>query len=287
MPLLTALDPPQRDGLHMSAKEEVAHVRTEQIVAIVTGGGRGIGAAAARNLASDGIEVVLVARSKAETGQAAADIEDAGGSALALAADVSEDGAADMITRAAEEHFGRPCQILINAAGITGPVAELAELDLASFQRVIEINLTGTLRLAQAVLPAMKQKAWGRIVNITSGLARRIQPGMGAYSTSKAALSQLSQIMDAETRQHGVRVFALEPGVVQTRMYDQMRSLEPTGIRAGVVQMFRDIERSPGFVEMADSARLIHLVATGRADDLAGTAFSIYDPTIRARIVPT
>src|SRR5205807_556843 len=121
-------------------------VATEPMVAVVTGGGRGIGAAAARNLASDGIEVVLVARSKAETTQVAAGIEEAGGGALALAADVSDDGAADVITRAAEERFGRPCQILVNAAGITGPVAELADLDLASFRRVIEINLTGGLR---------------------------------------------------------------------------------------------------------------------------------------------
>lgn len=259
-------------------------MQTEQMVAIVTGGGRGIGAAAAQSLASDGIEVVLVARTKAETNQVAARIKDAGGSALALAADVSEDGAADMITWSAEEHFGRPCQILVNAAGITGPVVELGELDLASFRSVIEVNLTGALRLAQAVLPAMKQKAWGRIVNVTSGLTRRVQPGLGAYSAAKAALSQLSLIMDAETRQHGVRVFALEPGVVRSRMNDELRSLEPTGVRAAVVQRFQDIERDHHMVEAADSARLIHLAATGLADDLAGTAFSIYDPDIRARI---
>jgi NAD(P)-dependent dehydrogenase (short-subunit alcohol dehydrogenase family) len=189
-------------------------MRPEQTVAIVTGGGRGIGAATARGLASDGVDVVLVARSEAETSAVAAGIRDAGGGALALAADVSEDGAADIITRTAEEHFGRPCQILVNAAGITGPVAELAELDLASFRRVIEINLTGGLRLA--------------------------------------------------------------PG--------QMRSLEPTGVGAGVIQMLADIERGPGLVKEADSARLIRLAATGQADDLAGTAFSIYDPGIRARI---
>jgi NAD(P)-dependent dehydrogenase (short-subunit alcohol dehydrogenase family) len=259
-------------------------VRTERMVAIVTGGGRGIGAAAAERLASDGTEVVLVARTSAETEQVAAGIEEAGGSALALAADVTEEGAADMIIQAAEEHFGRPCQILVNAAGIIGPVTELAELDLASLRHVLEVNLAGALRLSQGVLPAMKQEAWGRIVNVTSGLARRVRPGMGAYSTAKAALSHLSQIMDAEVREHGVRVFALEPGIVRSRMTDQLRSLEPTGIRAGVVQMFQDIERDPGLVEAADSARLIHLVATGQADDLAGTAFSIYDPSIRPRI---
>ncbi len=254
------------------------------MVAIVTGGGRGLGAAAARSLAAAGTSVALVARSQKETARVAADIEAAGGSALPLAADVSQDETAGEIALETEAHFGRPCQILVNAAGITGPVVELSELEVASFRKVIEVNLIGTLRMAQAVLPAMRRQAWGRIVNITSGLARRVQPGLGAYSVGKAALSQLSQVMDAETRGQGVRVFALEPGVVRSRMSERLRELEPTGVRAGVVQMLRDIERDPGLIEAADSARLIHLAATGQADDLAGSPFSIYDPRIRARL---
>jgi NAD(P)-dependent dehydrogenase (short-subunit alcohol dehydrogenase family) len=256
----------------------------EKMVAIVTGGGRGIGAAAAESLASAGISVVLVARGQSETTQVAAAIEAAGGSALALAADVSEDGAAGEIARAAQARFDRPAQILVNAAGITGPVAELSELEAGSFRQVMDINLTGALRMAQAVLPAMRGQGWGRIVNITSGLATRIQPGLGAYSTAKAALNQLSQVMDAENAGHGVRVFALAPGLVRSRMSDQLLSLEPTGVRAGVVQMLRDLERGPGLVEAADAARLIRLAATGQADDLAGTPFSIYDPGIRSRL---
>lgn len=259
-------------------------MQAEQKVAIVTGGGRGIGAAAAQRLAADGIAVAVVARHEAETAQVAAGIEASGGRALALTADVAQEGAAEHITEVVAGHFGQPCQILVNAAGISGPVAELAEVDMASFRQVMEINLLGAWRLARSVLPAMKQSAWGRIVNITSGLARRIQPGLGAYSTAKAALSHLSQIMDAEIRQHGVRVFALEPGVVDSRMTGHLRSLEPTGIRAGIIKMLHDMERDPGLVQEAESARLIHLAATGQADDLAGTAFSIYDPAIRARI---
>ena len=254
------------------------------MVAIVTGGGRGIGAAAARDLAAAGISVALVARDQSGITQVAATIEEAGGSALPVPADVSEDGAAGAIIDAAREHFGRPGQILVNAAGITGPVAELGDVSVEAFRQVMDVNLTGALRMAQAMLPAMKQQGWGRIVNITSGLARRVQPGLGAYSTAKAALSHLSQIMDAETRERGVRVFALEPGLVRSSTSDHLLSLEPTGIRAGVVQMLRKMERDPGLVEAAHSARLIRLAATGQADDLAGTAFSIYDPGIRDRL---
>jgi len=259
-------------------------MNVEKMVAIVTGGGRGIGAAAAESLAAAGVSVVLVARGQSEITRVASAIEDAGGSALPVAADVSEDGAAGEVVRAAEAHFDRPCQILVNAAGITGPVAELGDLAADAFRQVIDVNLTGALRMAQAVLPAMRRQGWGRIVNITSGLATRVQPGLGAYSTAKAALNQLSQVMDAESAGYGVRVFALAPGLVRSRMSDQLMSLEPTGVRAGVVQMLRDLERGPGLVEPADAARLIRLAATGQADDLAGTPFSIYDPGIRSRL---
>lgn len=259
-------------------------MQTNRTVAIVTGGGRGIGAAAAERLASGGTQVVLVARNGTEVQHVAAGIKSAGGDVLALPADVSESGAANTIVRAAEAHFNQPCQILVNAAGITGPVSELADLCLASFRHVIEVNLIGALHLSQAVLPSMKQSGWGRIVNVTSGLGRRIQSGLGAYSTTKAALTHMSQIMDAEAREHGVRVFALEPGVVRSRMSDHLRSLEPTGFRAGIVQMVEKIERDLGLIEATESARLVYLTATGQADDLADGPFSIYDPNIRARI---
>jgi NAD(P)-dependent dehydrogenase (short-subunit alcohol dehydrogenase family) len=253
-------------------------------VAIVTGGGRGIGEATARTLACDGVAVAVVARTAVEVEGVAAGIREGGGQALALAADVSQTDSATAIAGATEAHFGRPCDILVNAAGITGPVVELAGLDMDSFRHAAEVNLLGALALSQAVLPSMQRNAWGRIVNVTSGLARRAQPGLGAYSTTKAALLHLSRIMDAEGRPHGVRVFALEPGVVRSSMNESLRSLEEVGVGAGVVQMLRDIERSPGFVDATESASLIRLAATGQADDLAGEAASIYDPDVRARI---
>jgi NAD(P)-dependent dehydrogenase (short-subunit alcohol dehydrogenase family) len=259
-------------------------MQVDRLVAIVTGGGRGIGEATARALASDGAAVVVVARTRTEIEQVAAEIQHAGGAALPLAADIGSEGSANKIARTAEEQFGKPCQILVNAAGITGPVAELADVEVASVRRVLEIHLLGALSLSQAVLPGMKRQGWGRIVNVTSGLSRRVQPGLGAYSTAKAALLHLSRIMDAESRQHGVRVFALEPGIVRSQMNQELRSLAPTGVRAGVVQMLRDMERDPGLVEATESARLIRLAATGQADDLAGAAVSIYDSRIRARL---
>lgn len=258
----------------------------EDSVAVVTGGGRGIGEATARELAAVGVAVVLVARTAVEVGRAAAEIRDEGGRAVALSADVALPASATATAAAAREHFGRPADILINAAGVTGPVVELAEVEQEAFRRVLDVNLVGALALSQAVLPPMRRNGWGRIVNVTSGLGRRAQPGLGAYSTSKAALTHLSRIMDAEEQHHGVRVFALEPGVVGSQMNEALRSMEETGVRAGVVQMLRDIERDPamGMVDARESARLIRLAATGQADDLAPDAASIYDPEVRARV---
>lgn len=259
-------------------------MQAEQRVAIVSGGGRGIGAAAGHALAADGIAVALVARTEAEVETVAAEIRHKGGRAAAIVADIAKSGAASTVANEAARQLSRPCDILVNAAGTTGPIAELAELDPDDFRNVLDVNLVGALALAQAVLPAMRDRGSGRIVNVTSGLARRAQPGIGAYSASKAALMHLSAIMDAENGERGVRVFALEPGVVRSRMNEQLMSSGETAIGARVVRMLREMERAPGFVEPADSAQLIRLAASGRADDLAGKPFSIYDDEIRARL---
>lgn len=253
-------------------------------IAIVTGGGRGIGRAAAGALARDGLPVAVIARTGEEVQKAAAEIVGFGGRAAAITGDVSDPEGCGEITAAAEEQLGGTCGILVNAAGVTGPVDELAEVDLADWQMVLDVNLTGALAMCRVTIPTMRERGWGRIVNVISGLARRVQPGVGAYSVSKAALLHLSRIMDAENRERGVRVFAIEPGVVRTDMNAYLRSQEPTGVRASVLQMLDRLETDPGFVEPEESAALICDAATGHADDLAGEAASIYDPAIRVRL---
>lgn len=94
----------------------------------------------------------------------------------------------------------------------------------------------------------------------------------------------LTKVIDAEAKVDGVRAFAVEPGVVRTAMSDSLMSLKEPGVQASVVQMFKDAEAGPGFSDPEDAARLIELLATGQADDLAGDVCSLYDPTVRARI---
>jgi NAD(P)-dependent dehydrogenase (short-subunit alcohol dehydrogenase family) len=252
--------------------------------ALVTGGGRGIGRAAGAALSRAGIGVALVARTTAEIEQSAAAIRDQGGVVVAVPADLGSVESADRVVQQASERLGRPPDILVNAAGMTGPVAALAEVEPAALRRVLDVNLSAVHALCRAAIPAMATNGWGRIVNVTSGLGRRVQPGLGSYSISKAALIQLSLVLDAEYRARGVRVFALEPGLVRSQMSQQLLRLPDSGVAAGVVRMLRDMQRDPGVVDAAESAQLIRLAATGQADDLAGRPTSIYEPDVRARL---
>lgn len=251
-------------------------------VAIVTGGGRGIGRAAATALAADGVAVAVVARTESEVRRTAEEINASGGRAAAVVGDVTSAGAE--IIGAAERRLGGPCGILVNAAGTAGPVGAAEELDVAGWRATLDVNVTGPFLLARTVLPGMKARGAGRIVNVISGLAHRPQPGLAAYCASKAALLHLTRVIDAETRDAGVRAFAVEPGLVRTEMTRSLLAMDPSGVRGAVIDMLERLDTDPGFVEPEESARLIRLVATGRADDLAGDACSIYDPRIRDRL---
>jgi short chain dehydrogenase len=121
------------------------------------------------------------------------------------------------------------------------------------WRATLDVNLTGAFAMSQAVLPAMKARGSGRIVNVISGLAHRPQPGLGRL-----------------LREQG-----------------RAASPEPSGVRASVIGMLNQLEADPGFVEAEESAQFIRLVATGQADDLAGEACSIYDPSVRSRLSAT
>jgi 3-oxoacyl-[acyl-carrier protein] reductase len=186
-------------------------------VALVTGGSRGIGAAIVRSLAHAGAAVAVNYRERANEANALVDaIGAADGRAIAFAADVSQaDAVARMVQRATSE-LG-PIDILINNAGIA-IVRRIDELSEADFDQTIAVNLKSAFLCTQAVLPMMRSKGWGRIVNISSGAAR----GAGAigphYNASKAGIEGLTRGYAARLVKQGITVNAVAPSLIETDM---------------------------------------------------------------------
>jgi NAD(P)-dependent dehydrogenase (short-subunit alcohol dehydrogenase family) len=191
-------------------------------VALVTGGGRGIGRAIAKKFAEAGAAVVVSARSEKEVAEVAREIGDAAGQAAFVVADVSREADCEKIVNEARKAFGA-IHILVNNAGLLGPVQPIEELSPAAWDEVIAVNLRGPFLLARLVLPEMYQRRSGCILNIVSVAAKGAFPLNGPYAASKAGLVGLTRTLAAEGARKGVRVNALGPGPVdETQMFQEL-----------------------------------------------------------------
>jgi NAD(P)-dependent dehydrogenase (short-subunit alcohol dehydrogenase family) len=185
---------------------------TSARTAIVTGGGRGIGAAIARALTGRGLAVTVFARSRAELDRVVAE----GGAALAVAGDVRREEEVARLVAEHERALG-PVDVLVNDAGIL--VRGLAEeTSPAAFREVLDVNLTGAFLCARAVIPGMKARRRGRIVNVTSISGTIGTAEASAYNASKWGLVGLTKCLAEELRPHGVQCVAVSPGSVDTAM---------------------------------------------------------------------
>jgi NADP-dependent 3-hydroxy acid dehydrogenase YdfG len=193
--------------------------------AIVTGAGRGIGRAIARGLAAEGAMVVLAARSRADLAAVAAEIREAGGRALAVPTDVTQDAAVEALVEQAMAPANR-VDILVTSAGAAafGPLVDTKPAD---WDAMLALNLRAAIVCCHAVLPAMIRQRSGTIVNLSSIASRRALPGSAVYTASKAGLEAFSRVLAEELRPHGVRVGVLVPGAVDTPIWDAMGSTPP------------------------------------------------------------
>jgi 3-oxoacyl-[acyl-carrier protein] reductase len=169
---------------------------TEQrAVAIVTGASRGIGRAVAAALAATRHRIVLSYRDRAqEAGDLVAQIRSQGGDALAVRADVGHPAEADALVRSALDAYGQ-VDVLVNNAGVDRPGVPLAAVRWEDWELILRVNLSGPFRLIQAVLPTMRERRRGHIVNISSNVTRRFPAGRGPYTVSKVGLDALTQIL--------------------------------------------------------------------------------------------
>jgi len=193
--------------------------RFEGKTVVLSGGGRGIGEAAARRFASEGADVLLVARTTTEIEAVAADIAADGGRAWPHAADVSDPAAVDAAVEAARRRWGR-IDVLVNCAGIDHDSPFLDVSDEA-WNRVLGVNLTGAFLMAQRVARVMAASGGGSIVHISSIDAHGADGNQVAYNASKAGMLGLSRTMAIELAQHGIRSNVVSPGYTATPLTRQ------------------------------------------------------------------
>src|SRR5438445_12184107 len=185
-------------------------------IALVTGGGRGIGRAVALSLASAGADVAVTARTSAEVEETVARIRANGGRGEAIVCDVAERAQVDAMVTRVKQALGDPL-ILVNNAGIAAS-AKLTETTDEMWERMLRVNASGAFYCTRAVLPMMLAARWGRIVNMASIAAKVGAPYIAAYAASKHALLGLTRAVAAEVASRGITVNAVCPGYVDTEM---------------------------------------------------------------------
>jgi NAD(P)-dependent dehydrogenase (short-subunit alcohol dehydrogenase family) len=236
-------------------------------VAVVTGGGRGIGAAVARALAGAGARVVVSARSAGQIEGIAAELAAAGAEALAVPCDVTDPESVDRLLGAAEAELGA-VEILVNNAGVASS-APLRAIELEEWNRLMAVNATGTFLCTRAFLPGMVAGGWGRVVNVASVAGRAGAAYVSAYAASKHAVIGFTRSVAAEVAAKGVTVNAICPGFVESPMTDESieRIVAKTGMSAE--------EARARIVATNPQGRLIE------PDEVAFLALALCDPRAR------
>ena len=205
-------------------------MRFEGRGAVITGGGRGIGAVVARELAEHGAKVVVSARSMSEIEAVAQELTAGGHIAYAIKCDVADEDSVAMMAREAAELL-ETVDVLVNNAGIarSSPVKRLS---LEEWNQIMAVNATGTFLCSKAFLPGMLQRQWGRVVNVASVAGLRGSSYIAAYTASKHAQIGFTRALAAEVADQGITVNAICPGYVDTPMteYSVAHIAEKTGV---------------------------------------------------------
>ena len=245
-------------------------------VALVTGGGRGIGRAVCVGLAEQGARVAVLARSADQVHDTVKQISASHGEALAVPVDISDPNQVGETLAVVERRLG-PVEVLVNNAAVVWPLGPSSGIDARQWAAAIAINVTAAARLSFMVLPGMLTGSWGRIVNVSSGIAANPAAMLraNAYATSKAALEAHTLNLAAELANTGITVNVFRPGSVDTAMQAWIRDQDPEQIGTALHQRFSDNYRQGALLTPDQSAASLLRRLPGQAN---GQIWAASDP---------
>ena len=247
-------------------------------VALVTGGGRGLGRVFAQALAAVGAAVAVAARSEDQLAETVSLIKAKNGQCIAVPFDVTDEPALERAEKIIQSRLG-PVDLLVNNAGMWGPINPVWETDPEEWWRTMEVHVRGSFLCARAVLPGMIARQKGRIVNVVSNAGVFRWPTCSAYSVSKAALIKFTENLAIETKRQGVSVFAVNPGITTiglTELAMNMRDSTESHAGRAAASIRREVEEGRA-VPPEQGAQLIVSLAAGGADMLTGRYLSVAD----------
>jgi 3-oxoacyl-[acyl-carrier protein] reductase len=242
---------------------------------LVTGAGRGIGKRLAMGFAGAGAQVGLLARTKADLELAKLEIEQAGGSAMCLTADVRDPDAVAHAAERLRERCGR-LDALIAAAGVQGPVGPFATTKAKTWNEAVEVNLIGVANCCRVVLPWMIEKRSGKIIVLAGGGSAYARPNFTAYAAAKTAVVRFAETLAAEVSDHNIQVNSIAPGAVYSHMTDEV--LHAGEERAGSREI-EDAEktRTTGGVPAEKQIALALFLASERTNHISGKLIHVND----------
>jgi NAD(P)-dependent dehydrogenase (short-subunit alcohol dehydrogenase family) len=251
-------------------------MRLENRSIIVTGAGRGLGRAISLNMAREGARLTLLSRTLKELEQVADQIKSEGGICQTVETDVSDPGAVREAVKVCLDRF-KTIDVLVNNAGVIGPVRFLEDADVGTWNRTLGINLGGAFYFAKEVVPVMVEKGKGKIINISSGLGQMAFPRFCGYSVSKAGIIQLTRSLAEELKGFHIQVNAIDPGVMDTPMQKQIRDLGPSVLGASVYDDFMAYKEQGHLKDPGEVALLAIFLASAESNHLSGNHGTLGD----------
>jgi NAD(P)-dependent dehydrogenase (short-subunit alcohol dehydrogenase family) len=248
--------------------------------ALITGASQGLGLSIARTFLAAGADILICARDEEKLEESRAALSSEFGATrriLARRADVSVEADTLAVARAACEAFPN-LQVLVNNAGVYGPMGPVEEIDWTAWVKAVEANLLGSVLMCRALVPHFKQRRYGKVIQISGGGATNPLPNLSAYAASKAAVVRFAETLAGELNPWHVDVNSVAPGALNTRMLDEVLAAGPATVGDAFYQRSRR-QQADGGTPLEKGANLCAFLASAESDGITGRLISaVWDP---------